>query len=73
DLVPSVAFAIQPNDLAKQGYSLGPDQSWITCNGKNVLWVPPEYRPSRSAVQGQMISIGYASRRVFTTGFSRTI
>ncbi|KAK3690560.1 hypothetical protein B0T22DRAFT_463845 [Podospora appendiculata] len=65
--------AIQPNDLAKQGYNLGPDQSWITCNGKNVLWVPPEYRPTCSAVQGQMISIGCASGRVFTIGFSRTI
>ncbi|KAK3693369.1 hypothetical protein B0T22DRAFT_449660 [Podospora appendiculata] len=65
--------AIQPNDLAKQGCSLGLDQSWITCNGKNVLWVPPEYRPSCSAVQGQMISIGCSSGRVFTIGFSRTI
>ncbi|KAK3680836.1 hypothetical protein B0T22DRAFT_474197 [Podospora appendiculata] len=52
--------AIQLNDLAKQGYGLGPYQSWITCNGKNIP-------------MGQMISIGCASGRVFTIGFSRTM
>ena len=61
------------DDLVKQGYGLGQDKSWITCNGKNVLWLPPEYRPSCSAVQVRMISIGCSSGRVFTTGFSRDV
>ncbi|WPJ60368.1 hypothetical protein SMAC4_13252 [Sordaria macrospora] len=38
------------------GYALGKDRSWITCNGQNVLWLPPNYRPSSCYVQGQMIS-----------------
>jgi WD40 repeat protein len=65
--------AIRLDDLVKQGYGLGQDKSWITCNGKNVLWLPPEYRPSCSAVQGRMISIGCSSGRVFTISFSRYV
>ncbi|KAK0616943.1 hypothetical protein B0T14DRAFT_434428, partial [Immersiella caudata] len=57
----------------KQEYSLGWDKSWITCNGENVLWLPPEYRPHCSAVQGRMISIGCLSGRVLTIGFSRDV
>ncbi|KAK4182097.1 hypothetical protein QBC35DRAFT_396652, partial [Podospora australis] len=56
----------------KQGYGLGQDK-WIICNGKNVLWLPPEYRPSCSAVQELMISIGCSSGRVITIGFSRHV
>ncbi|KAK3349887.1 beta transducin-like protein HET-E2C [Lasiosphaeria hispida] len=62
---------IQLDNLVKQSYNLG--QEWITCNGKNVLWLPPEYRPCCSAVQGRMISIGCSSGRVFTIGFSRDV
>ncbi|KAK0710685.1 beta transducin-like protein HET-E4s [Lasiosphaeris hirsuta] len=65
--------AIQLDDLVEQGYSLGQDNSWIACNGKNVLWLPPECRPSCSAVQGRMISIGCSSGRVLTIGFSRDV
>ncbi|RDA94102.1 hypothetical protein CP533_6594 [Ophiocordyceps camponoti-saundersi (nom. inval.)] len=28
------------------GYGLSPDARWISWNGKNVLWIPPEYKPS---------------------------
>ncbi|KAK4206296.1 hypothetical protein QBC37DRAFT_237611, partial [Rhypophila decipiens] len=51
-------------------YSLGEDQTWIICNGRNLIWFPPEYRPNCSAVQGRMVSIGCTSGRVFTVGFS---
>ena len=54
-------------------YSLGEDKTWIVCNGRNVLWLPPEYRPSCSAVQGRMISIGCSSGQVLTIGFSRDV
>ncbi|KAK3363988.1 beta transducin-like protein HET-E2C [Lasiosphaeria hispida] len=65
--------AIRLDDLVKVGYSLGQDKSWITCNGKNVLWLSPEYRPKCFAVQGLMISIGCSSGRVITIGFSRQV
>ncbi|KAK3348796.1 beta transducin-like protein HET-E2C [Lasiosphaeria hispida] len=50
-------------------YSLSQGGSWIACNGRNVLWLPSEYRPSCSAVQGRMISIGCKSGRVLILGF----
>ncbi|KAH7636093.1 hypothetical protein B0T09DRAFT_330487 [Sordaria sp. MPI-SDFR-AT-0083] len=55
------------------GYGLGQDWSWITCNGQNVLWLPPNYRPSSCNVQGRMISIGCASGLVWFIGFSQDI
>ncbi|KAK0638838.1 HET-R [Cercophora newfieldiana] len=54
-------------------YSLGEDKTWIVCNSRNVLWLPPDYRPSCSAVQGRMISIGCSSGQVLTIGFSRDV
>ncbi|KAK4183915.1 hypothetical protein QBC35DRAFT_392814, partial [Podospora australis] len=57
----------------KQGYGLRQDKSWIICNGNNVLWLPPEYRPICSAVQELMICIGCSSGRVITIGFSRHV
>ncbi|KAK4643734.1 hypothetical protein QC761_0070960 [Podospora bellae-mahoneyi] len=78
--VDSVAFllnvmesAFQPDNSVKDGYSLGQDESWITCNNKNALWLPSEYRPSSSTIQGRMISIGCSSGRVFTISFSRDV
>ncbi|KAK1777152.1 hypothetical protein QBC45DRAFT_311535, partial [Copromyces sp. CBS 386.78] len=62
--------AIRLNGLVAQGYGVGQDESWITCNGKNVLWLPPEYRPRCSAVQELMVSVGCSSGRVFTISFS---
>ncbi|PTB40405.1 hypothetical protein M441DRAFT_59154 [Trichoderma asperellum CBS 433.97] len=31
-------------------YGLSTDKCWITWNGYNILWLPPEYQPSMSAV-----------------------
>ncbi|KAK0725155.1 NACHT domain-containing protein [Lasiosphaeris hirsuta] len=64
---------VQPGYLGKQEYGFGCDKLWVTCNGKNVLWLPPEYRPSCSAVYGRMVSIGCSSGRVLTIGFSRNV
>ncbi|WPJ64533.1 hypothetical protein SMAC4_13811 [Sordaria macrospora] len=54
-------------------YGLGLDRSWITCNGQNVLWLPPNYRPSKCDVQGRMISIGSVLGLVWFIGFSQDI
>ncbi|KAH8748441.1 hypothetical protein F5883DRAFT_721048 [Diaporthe sp. PMI_573] len=66
--VHSVAFSL--DDSGRYRYSLGKDQTWIICNGRNLIWLPPEYRPYCSAVQGRMVAIGCKSGRVFTIGFS---
>ncbi|WPJ62804.1 hypothetical protein SMAC4_13599 [Sordaria macrospora] len=55
------------------GYGLGQNWSWITCNGQNVLWLPPNYRSFSCNVQGRMISIGCASGLVWVIGFSQDI
>jgi WD40 repeat protein len=65
--------SIRLDDPEGHGYRLGQDRAWIACNGQNVLWLPTEYRPGRSAVQGRMISIGCISGRVYFIGFSRDV
>ncbi|KAK4458981.1 HET-R [Cladorrhinum samala] len=59
------------DNLATYGYGLGTDSTWVTFNGRKVLWLPPEYRPISAAVQGRMVAIGCRSGRVLTIGFSR--
>ncbi|WPJ66488.1 hypothetical protein SMAC4_14051 [Sordaria macrospora] len=55
------------------GYALGEDMSWITCNGQDVLWLPPNYRPSSCHVQGQMISFICTSGLIWFIGVSQDI
>ena len=69
----SASSVFSLDDLGKCSYNLGEDKTWILCNGRNVLWLPPEYRPSCSAVQGRMISIGCSSGQVLTIGFSQDV
>ena len=54
----------------QHGYGLNADQVWITWNGQNVLWLPSEYRPSRSAVASNTIVIGCPSGQILTINFS---
>ena len=44
-------------------------KDWIALNGKPVLWLPPEVRPSCSAVKGNTIALGHESGRIFFIGF----
>ncbi|KAI1457056.1 WD40 repeat-like protein [Annulohypoxylon moriforme] len=32
-------------DKNQCGYDLNNEKSWITWNGRNVIWIPPDYRP----------------------------
>ncbi|KAF1931002.1 uncharacterized protein M421DRAFT_363951 [Didymella exigua CBS 183.55] len=45
--------------------SLSSDRKWITHKGKNVLWIPSEYRPSCSSVSGNIVGTGVSSGRVW--------
>jgi len=47
-----------------QGGGLSSDRAWITYNSENLVWLPPEYRPSCSAVSGKTIGIGVGSGKV---------
>ncbi|KAJ5719713.1 hypothetical protein N7493_007291 [Penicillium malachiteum] len=37
---------------------------WIALNSKNVLWLPPDFRPSCLAVACETLSLGHSSGRV---------
>jgi WD40 repeat protein len=65
------------------GCGLSLDNSWITWNGNNALWLPPDYRPycldvsssgssSVAPLTATMIAIGCPSGRVFVIGFSES-
>ncbi|KAL1644350.1 hypothetical protein SLS61_008857, partial [Didymella pomorum] len=51
------------------GTSLSSDNIWIKYNGRNVLWIPSEYRPSCSAVCGNRVGMGVGTGRVWTCNF----
>lgn len=47
-----------------RGYGLSTDYSWITYNGTNVIWLPPEHRPDRLGalcLSRNVIAIGCVS------------
>jgi WD40 repeat protein len=50
-------------------YCLHAGRSWVTWNGKKVLWLPSEYRPLASAVRKETIVIGCISGRLLLFGF----
>jgi WD40 repeat protein len=66
DLEPSLP---SPPSSERVGYGLEPDNSWITYDGKKLLWLPSEFRPGRSAVSGSTVAIGCRSGRVLVFGF----
>ncbi|KAJ5501965.1 hypothetical protein N7463_004839 [Penicillium fimorum] len=39
-------------------------QHWINLHRNNVLWLPPQFRPSCSAVNRNLLALGHASGRV---------
>ncbi|KAI1330214.1 NACHT domain-containing protein [Xylariaceae sp. FL0255] len=58
----------------RQDYSLSPDRVWVLRRSEEALWLPPEYRPSRSAVLtangSTSIVLGCPSGRVYILHFA---
>jgi WD40 repeat protein len=54
------------------GTSLSSDNTWIKHAGKNMLWIPSEYRPSRSTVHENTVAMGVGSGRIWTCSIDRT-
>ncbi|KAJ3557562.1 hypothetical protein NPX13_g9901 [Xylaria arbuscula] len=52
------------------GYGISRDRSWVTLNGKNLLWLPADCRPGQSAVFGTTVAIGTSSGRIVIMRFS---
>jgi WD40 repeat protein len=53
------------NEPQFDGVALSSSGEWITYNSKNLIWLPPEYRPSCSAVSAGMVGIGVGSGEVW--------
>ena len=55
-----LALPASPPQLRVQGYSVSADDAWITRDGRNLLWLPPEHRPRTStvAVVGATVAMG---------------
>jgi hypothetical protein len=45
------------------------ENRWVTWNGTNMLWLPPEYRPAVSAVKEGGVAIGCSSGVVYILNF----
>ena len=45
-------------------FGLSPDKIWIMKDNERVIWLPPEYRLTASAVRGLMLCIGFDSGHV---------
>lgn len=56
--------------LQWSSYGIKADGSWITWNGRDVIFLPIEYRPQVSSVRGQTIVIGCQSGQVLLLEFS---
>ncbi|KAL6700578.1 WD40-repeat-containing domain protein [Trichoderma pleuroticola] len=61
------------NDSKAAGWALSEDRCWINYNGRTVLWLPPEYRPVRSAVATENFAIGCSSGNVLILGLAPDI
>ena len=57
---------VEPERPPYLGTSLSSDSIWIKYDGRNLLWIPSEYRPLCSAVCGNTIGIGVGSGKVWT-------
>ncbi|KAK4118487.1 WD40 repeat-like protein [Parathielavia appendiculata] len=66
-LGPASLDCLSPIDV---GYGLSSNCTWITYQGKNLLWLPAEHRPSSSAISGTAVSIGCSSGRILIFMFT---
>ncbi|MCJ1425618.1 hypothetical protein MMC29_003518 [Sticta canariensis] len=48
-------------------------RNWLTWNGHKALWLPPDFRPSCSAIRGNLIAMGQPSGRVIFLGLGSSI
>ncbi|KAH7012389.1 vegetative incompatibility protein HET-E-1 [Macrophomina phaseolina] len=66
-----VTNIMEPDCLHYQGVGVSLDRMWITYNGRNVLWVPSEYRAGRTSVCGEKVGVGAGSGRVWICSLHR--
>ncbi|EEU33805.1 uncharacterized protein NECHADRAFT_89121 [Fusarium vanettenii 77-13-4] len=62
--------AITLRGVRHSGWGISTDGVWIVKDGKEMLWLPPDYREGQSAVVGSTVAIGCLSGRVLVMKFS---
>ncbi|KAH7117419.1 hypothetical protein EDB81DRAFT_733648, partial [Dactylonectria macrodidyma] len=67
---PSDALPSGPPHHPRQGYGISADGVWITYQGLNLLWLPSEYRPHRTAIAASTVALGCRSGRVLLFRFT---
>jgi hypothetical protein len=62
----STTFASHGAPLSRPNRSCGifVKEQWISQGNENIVWLPPEYRPSCTAVREGVVALGHASGRV---------
>jgi hypothetical protein len=63
---------VDADDVTKDhrfGYGFSRDGCWVTRHGRNLLWLPAEFRLGGSAISGCTVVIGCSSSRVIFIGF----
>ncbi|KIM95286.1 hypothetical protein OIDMADRAFT_183875 [Oidiodendron maius Zn] len=59
-----------PQEPSFRGYSISLDGAWIMWNSEKLLWLPPEYRPIKSAIAGSAVVLASLSKRILIFRFS---
>jgi hypothetical protein len=73
DDVVRVARQSLERTLSPQAILVDVNRDWVTLNGQEMLWLPPEYRPAHFAVYNGVIAIGCLSGYVFFLQFYSNI
>jgi WD40 repeat protein len=69
DDITGVAQQSLQGTLSPQAILVDVKGDWVTLNGQETLWLPPDYRPGNIAVYNSVIAIGCPSGRLFFLQF----
>jgi WD40 repeat protein len=69
DDVAGVAPQSLQGTLSPQARPVDVKGGWVTVNGQETLWLPPDYRPEHVAVYNHIIAIGCLSGLIFFLHF----
>lgn len=70
DLEPEAAVNEPGSSVSFTGYGINEAGSWVTKDGKPLLWLPFDYGPTALAIRGSTIAIGSYASHVLVLRFS---
>ncbi|KAF4818231.1 Vegetative incompatibility protein HET-E-1 [Colletotrichum siamense] len=67
----AMEISVAPREhLFISGYKIQKYETWVTKDGKRIIWIPPQYRTGIYATWGRMMALGYESGRVIFLRFA---